>query len=404
MTTYIFTVGTGTAGRHSNLAQGLINSIMHCVSGSRVDLFPSASPDSDTLAQMVVEQACSQRPDLIFAIPAKFSDPDDLLACRHEFRALLRTVRDASPATHVVVNPTSGTKQMTAAATLACLDEGIGRIEFITGDRLDGVVCTGTERITAVDAARLMAERRLRDIRLLLGHGDYAAAARLGREVVAHFPLSAAVAATLAAWNRLDYTESLRAASGHEALANTRRMLSRLREANEVSLDRAADILALAERELAFDRPEEALSAVYRCVELLAKTRLAELGCPPELHYAEHLIASLSPNEALKGELRRLAGPQDRCLLLGLEKSLRLLEPTGFPLCGLSREHRNILSQRNETRFGHGAACVPAAEVARLHDAVSARAANQWPGFAGLLAATRFPDPLPLLDRELSAD
>jgi len=396
----LFTVGTGTAGRHSNLAQGLVNSILKTPSHSVVGLVPSSSPDSVGIAELVIEDVCIRRKDLDISIVARFSNPDGLLTCRREFRLLLQQLNQAGRG-ELTVNPTSGTKQMTAAATLACLDEGLGRLAFITGERADGVVKTGTEQLQPVDAARLLAEQRIRAALILLEHGDFAAAARLSSLAGNFFPFATAATATLAEWHRLNYAQALRAASGIEDLAEARRSLDRLRAAPEFSIERGADMLALAERELGFDRPEEALSAVYRAVELLSKARLCELDCPPDQWFAENLIRRFNPDERLRKDLLSMqkANP-DKPLMLGLVKCLTLLEPD-FALAKLDRDHRDILRQRNETRFGHGGNSVAPQDVDRLLASVRSRACNQWPEMRPLLDASRFPTLAPLIRKEL---
>lgn len=397
---FLFTVGTGTAGRHSNLAQGLVNSILKTPSHSVVGLVPSSSPDSVGIAELVIEDVCIRRKDLDISIVARFSNPDGLLTCRREFRLLLQQLNQAGRG-ELTVNPTSGTKQMTAAATLACLDEGLGRLAFITGERADGVVKTGTEQLQPVDAARLLAEQRIRAALILLEHGDFSAAARLSSLAGNFFPFATAATATLAEWHRLNYANALRAASGFEDLAEARRSLDRLRAAPEFSIERGADMLALAERELRFDRPEEALSAVYRAVELLSKARLGELDCPRDQWFAENLIRRFNPDERLRKDLLSMqkANP-DKPLMLGLVKCLTLLG-ADFALANLDRDHRDILRQRNETRFGHGGSSVAPQNVDRLLASVRSRACNQWPEMKSLLDATRFPDIAPLIRKEL---
>jgi hypothetical protein len=400
---YLVTIGTGTAGKHSNLAQGVVNSI-RLRRPSAVRLLPSTSPDSVAIAEMVIEELTGGTTPIPAIIAARLTSPDDLLACRCELRAVLRQLRAECPDAEIAINPTSGTKQMTAATVLACLDECLGNIEFIAGERADGVVKTGTERLAVVDARRLRAEAAVGDARVLLRHGDFAAAATLLADWRDVFPLTAAATATLAAWNRFAYRDALRAAAGHPELASMRQTLDRLAIAAEISLERAADLLNLAERELEFGRPEEALSAVYRAVELLAKLRLTEFGIPPGQYYADNLThhPALKLEAHTVADLRHLqsrAGP-DRHMFLGLDRCLSLLEGTDFALNRLPKPLVTILRARNETRFGHGGKCVPEADVARLLQSVRARAATQWPDLPRLQAAFRLPDLEPLIHEE----
>lgn len=399
---FLFTVGTGTAGRHSDIAQGLVNSIRMAPRQSRVGLVPSASPDSEAIAERVIDKLRQEREDISSSIVGRLSAPDNLLTSRREFRLLLRHLKQSAGLGELTVNPTSGTKQMTAAATLACLDEGMGRITFITGERADGVVKTGTERLQPVDAVRLLAEQRIGAALVLLEHGDYSAAARLAAWVGTFFPFAAAATATLAEWHRLNYAEALRSASGFDALAEACRTLERLRRAPEFSPDRGADMLALARRELDFDRPEEALSAVYRAVELLAKNRLHELGCPSRDWFAGTLARRLRPGDRLHAELKQMQQTApDRPLILGMDKCLRLLEKDGFRLSSMDGRLRDILRLRHETRFGHGDSCVAPDTVNSLLNAVCNRACEQWPGMQPLLHASCFPDLAPLIRKEL---
>jgi hypothetical protein len=398
----LFTVGTGTAGKFSNLAQGLVNSILKTPPNSMVGLVPSISPDSVGIAERVIEEVRSQREDIDVSVVARLSNPDNLLTCRREFRMLLQQLNQATRRGELTVNPTSGTKQMTAAATLACMDEGLGRLAFITGERADGAVKTGTEQLQPVDAARLLAEQRIRAALILLDHGDFSAAARLAALVGTFFPFAAAATTTLAEWHRLNYANALRAASGFEELAEVRHTLDHLRAAPEFSIERGADMLTLARRELDFDRSEEALSAIYRAVELLAKARLCELDCPPRDWFAGTLAKRLRLNDHLCSELKRMQQTApDKALNLGLEKCLRLLEKNEFRLSSLDDKLRAILRLRNETRFGHGDSCVAPTAVRLLLDAVCARACEQWPGMQPLLTASRFPDLAPLIRKEL---
>jgi hypothetical protein len=136
-------------------------------------------------------------------------------------------------------------------------------------------------------------------------------------------------------------------------------------------------------------------------VELLSKARLCELDCPPDQWFAENLIRRFNPDERLRKDLLSMqkANP-DKPLMLGLVKCLMLLEPD-FALAKLDRDHRDILRQRNETRFGHGGNSVAPQDVDRLLASVRSRACNQWPGMRPLLDASRFPSLAPLIRKEL---
>ena len=149
----ILTVGTGTAGRHSDLASGLRRTL-ELLNPRKFWLVPSTAPDSLAIADLIAEGHAS------YGGRFPLEHPDDLESSRQHIRSVIRRVRgQVKEGERLLVNPTSGTKQMTAAATLAALDEQIGDIVFTTGDRADGVVKTGTERITAFNPAGYFRER-----------------------------------------------------------------------------------------------------------------------------------------------------------------------------------------------------------------------------------------------------
>jgi hypothetical protein len=121
----ILTVGTGTTGRHSNLAQGLVNTLDQL----RPRLFwlvPSASPDSTTLAEIVRDGSpagCTFQPWSPTQLFRWIEQHDDLFVCRAALREVIHTARQQlRQGERLIVNPTSGTKQMSVAAALAALD------------------------------------------------------------------------------------------------------------------------------------------------------------------------------------------------------------------------------------------------------------------------------------------
>ncbi len=90
-TVCICTVGTGTAGRHSNLAQGIVHAMLQR-GPDRCCLTPSRHSESETLADLVTE-ALEAR-GLPCCRCGAFPDPDDLLGCRSKMRRIIRELRN----------------------------------------------------------------------------------------------------------------------------------------------------------------------------------------------------------------------------------------------------------------------------------------------------------------------
>jgi hypothetical protein len=273
----ILTVGTGTAGKHSNLAEGLRRTI-EILQPRGFWLAPSASEDSQTIAELVAEGFASFKPLSEQKRYWTITAPDDLESCRATIREAIAAVhRELRPGEILYINPTSGTKQMTAAATLAALDENIGDICFTVGERADGVVKTGSERITHFDAAAYFRERDLALADELFKSGSFYAAARI---LKAHKPLllhAHATASMCHHWRRFDYEKAASAAAMFDE--DRRRAFSLRAQAvreGKPLVEALADILAWAR--FAFDRQEdydETARLAYKAVEYAAKCRLA---------------------------------------------------------------------------------------------------------------------------------
>lgn len=210
----ILTVGTGTAGRDSFIAEGLRKTV-ELIEPRRYWLVPSDSPMSIDVADFVREHFPSNFAAWSDAEPYhRIANHDLLTDCRATVRWVIdRAKAELSKGERLIVNPTSGTKQMSAGATIAALDEGVGELVFTVGDRADGVVKTGTERLETFDASGYFAERNFSAAAELFRIGAFEPAARLlasGNR----FPAEAALCRCLHDWERLDYKAALERVKG----------------------------------------------------------------------------------------------------------------------------------------------------------------------------------------------
>jgi hypothetical protein len=401
-TIYVCTIGTGTAGATSCLAQGVVNAI-RLRSPQICVLVPSASENSVLVADMVATEL-SDEAKLDLQRPSSLSDADDLRQCRRKMRELIRQLKGLHPEADLILNPTSGTKQMTTGAVLAGIDEGLEHIEYITGPRKDGVVITGQERITAISGRHILAEKTLHNAQELMLAGAYNGAVQLLKSYGDVYPRSLALARTLFHWDRFAYDQALAAAESCDApLAETRKTLAWLCRANRISLPRAADMLALVDRRLASGEAEEALAVLYRCVEMLAKLRLYELGVSAERTTLNQLRETIHPPKRLDDQLTSMSRYNDN-LHLGLRLCLDLLYSTGCPFAKAILNDTamwNLLQKRNDTRYGHGADQVDSKQIRLLLHHVQHSAQRQWPDLLDSVRNCHFPDIETILEEEL---
>jgi len=267
----ILTVGTGTAGRDSFVAQGLRTTV-EILRPRRFWLVPSSSPASIEVADYV-------RDGLEAFVPWTDSEPyrqieefDSLQACRLAIREVIRVARARlDPGERLIVNPTSGTKQMSSGATIAALDENVGELVFTVGERVDGVVKTGTERLETFKAGEYFAERDFALAQSLFASGAFASAARVLKPY-RHLAAEHALCTLIHEWERSNYRNALAIAkrSAHPAFPNLLEHLKPLAaessRGGRPSLYVTADLLGLAKR--LFDRKEHEAALLTACKAL----------------------------------------------------------------------------------------------------------------------------------------
>ncbi|MHB9007273.1 MAG: hypothetical protein ACYDC1_10125 [Limisphaerales bacterium] len=363
----ILTVGTGTSGPHSNLAQGLVNTL-HQLRPRLFWLVPSASPDSTTLAEIVRDGApagCVFQPWTPIQPFRQIEHPDDLFACRAALRAVIQAARgELRPGERLLVNPTSGTKQMSVAATLAALGEEIGEIVFTVGERADGVVKTGTERMAPFSTRRFFLERDLRLAGELFAAGAFFAAAR----ILKPYPDAEAKQACekslcLHEWQRLNHAKAAsHAAKFSEEL---RLHLKNLAADDEFSVGKLGDLLTSADELVRWGDHEEAMARYYRAAEQAAKVRLADAHDLRPPYRREDILRLLPVGCRLADEFRSSLA-RNGTVLLTNQRAWETLAAVQDPMADSYFADQRLLDglqRRNETMYGHGKESVDPAQT-----------------------------------------
>lgn len=334
-TSLILTVGTGTAGPHSNLVLGLRRTL-ELIAPERFWLIPSAAPDSIATADLVREGREGFQPWAGDRAYRSIARPDSLDDCRAAVREVIAAARRGLPrGESLVVNPTSGTKQMSAGATLAALDEGVGEIVFTVGERADGVVKTGTEKLESFDPAAFFAERDLANAVGLVRAGAFAAAAQLlrGHESLKHH---GDVADCLHEWDRLNYeaARQIAARSSSGVLSPLRNHLTELSAAvrpdQPPSMLIAADILDNASLHEQRGDTETALVLACKAAEMGLRFALwSQTGLTDPYDLAT--LGTLPVPQAMKVRFETTSLDK-RTTVLGLRQVAEILRFLGDPL------------------------------------------------------------------------
>lgn len=316
----ILTVGTGTAGKTSNLAEGLRRTI-DLLAPRQFWLVPSTTEDSQVMAALVSENQPS------FAGQASLDAPDDLEACRKHLRTVIRDVRkNLKSGEKLLINPTSGTKQMTAAATLAALDEGIGHIVFTTGERADGVVKTGTEQVTGFDPSHFFFERDLLLAKQFFKEGDFHAAGRVLEPHKSKCPKEYTTAYACHHWRRFDYREAQKFAS-------------------HLAREKVADHLAWAKHACEHHDYDTTIRLTYKALELKGRWLLEtkwDLKPGKNGLYKKADVEAISPSVAAAQNRKQFS--------LGLANIVKILTDVEDPFgCRYEGRLANLSELRNES-------------------------------------------------------
>lgn len=387
MTYLILTVGTGTAGQHSNLAAGLRRTL-DLLQPERFWLVPSTDETSLITADLVRENLPGFQPWSESFPYHAIEKPDSLEDCRRVVREVIQHARKSLPArARLLVNPTSGTKQMSVGAALAALDENIGELVFTIGQREDGVVKTGTETLETFDASTYFKEQDLRAARSLVQAGAWAAAAML---LARHPDLKDQkdIADCMDAWERQNYSRAraIAARGKAPALVAARSHLDQLaRDAKgpEPRPSIVADLLQTAT--ILHERRdfENALLLACRSFEMglrLAFYNLTKLFEPYNLGG----ICALKIDHAVKDRCRQLSldGQSVQLDLPTLAKILRQLED---PMGDAYHRFQKSIDIRNKLMHRIRAVTEPESETAL-------RLAREL--LADLLPPANFPRPV----------
>ena len=394
------TVGTGTAGPHSNLVLGL-SKTLEILKPDHFWLVPSSSADSIAVADLVREKHPTGFTAWNASQPYReIENPDSIADCRAAIAQVIRHVRTtAKSGDRLVVNPTSGTKQMSAGATLAALDEEVHEIHFTIGDRADGVVITGTERIESFNALEVFVSRDLRIAADLSGAGSHLAAHRLlsrysrpvGLNLLDHQLVTneqnqaqnklflanelSALALCLHEWERQNYeaARQLAASCNLSQMISTRKPLQELSQAAKTGKPHPSiviDLLATGHVLHSRGDHEASIFIVCKSLESALRLRLMEstgLHAPYSLETLRTL--PISPAFLQRCEM----ASNDSCTtVLGLNQIVDILNALGDPIAATYRADRRLpglVRLRNE--YTHALRHIEPAESCAFLDLVS---------------------------------
>lgn len=405
----LLTVGTGRDRK--DIADMLLDSI-RCQNPERVVFAASKKTADETLARVL--------PSLSYLGSAVttlvLDDENDVEACTVQIRAALKELARDTSRDAIVVDFTSGTKPMSAAAFFSAMAEAIPTIIYMEGKRdTTGRVIPGTQTPRRVRPVTLFADMARERAVWLFDHHHYPAAIELFEQHLSfsfcpnerqRAQLYLTLARAYAAWDRFNFSdawhefEHLKSLRAHlhtlpcaETIERNQQALYQEKD-HEYSVWRLADLFNNAQRRAHQAAYDDAVLRLYRAYEYMAQIVL--------WHECGQIETKRVPFTELPQELQaryHSTAQAGKPLMLGARDAYILLQakrPTS-PLVSLMHQPHGLelsraLSARNDSILAHGFSCVSQHTFDKLFDILITAAEQTWPrDFARARLFTTFP-------------
>ncbi len=308
----------------------------------------------------------------------RVSDADDVEKCTLDFMDAVRDLKTRGfDAQDLVADFTSGTKAMSAALVAAGVEESIGKLSYIIGERGEGgIVISGTERAYPLVPNKLTIRRLTKQAIARFNANQFDPCLEMIDQIegLTRLPKVSQAMATLKtlvlgyrSWDRFDYPSALshlKSLKGNALLSEWglkselekhKAFLYRVSQ-SEYGVERAVDLWNSAEKRGAEGRFDDAIARLYRLMEYIAQVQLFD-------HHkglkTSDLDVQLLP-ESLRPQYRQKAGRSEK-IELPLYDSYALLKDLDDDLghlfadeYGGKGDYKKVLGLRNQSILAHG--------------------------------------------------
>ncbi|MCB9852808.1 MAG: TIGR02710 family CRISPR-associated protein [Phycisphaerales bacterium] len=375
----ILTVGTGRV--RDDIANALCFSIQRCAP-ARVVFLCSEKTAAETLP--LITKKLGWAGDRYSHHVCR--DEDDPQALFLEWNRAWSEWTSADETAEVVVDYTSGTKPMSAAAMMLAISRGARTLSYIVGQRDESGRVVESTDVRSIEPDLIVAHRQLRLAREMFHAGNYAAARDLAAPLLKIASMSEEGLREIAralhyagdmydAWQRFDWkaARSAHHNSGHPGewgcleeptLINDNRKLidaaNKSRGNQEFGAPLVADLVSNIDRCMRQGRFDDAVARMYRAIEMLVQKLLLEKH---ELKSGNIDIEKLPAG--IRREYEKKKGDREK-LTLGVDACITLLEQLNDPVVpefrrrygsrddGKPGELANLLGRRNQSLLAHG--------------------------------------------------
>lgn len=409
----ILTVGTGTQDSSHSLRDALVGSVK---TSNASHVYLVCSNSGPELAESVKaglgdNWSCSIQ-------KLNSGDEDRVDKCYSQIRDLvLRVERDIEPDA-IDIDFTSGTKAMSAGAVLAAASLEVRCLRYISGDRLSGIVQSGSEDFRAYTLPNYLADSRLKlavaefeklrfgASRDLINSID---SKHLGDEQGEDRTRLLKLVDAYEAWDAFRHEDA------REAFKDCCHLPERLRKYQlPIDLwefikrlapkgssqdaggkripteDLAADLYNNALRRMKEGKYDDACARLYRLTEMCGQIALLQKGIDTGLVFEEQV-----PEKARHKFAFDFEKDGKRCAKLGLHQTFELLRDLGEDVMGQlvhpKGQFANLLTRRNESILAHGFSPIGQADCESFAAKVIELASAACPGFEERARQIQFP-------------
>jgi CRISPR-associated protein (TIGR02710 family) len=401
----ILTVGTGT-----RMETNIVKPLLKTIHNSHPDyLVFIASEASKQYAEEIVRELTWDEER--FRI-VKLRFPDDIQHIFAEINKVIREViQKGFQPKDVEIDFTSGTKAMTGGAVLSAIFHSCGSLKYIIGERKNGIVLDGAEKFLTITPESIFALQELNLVTRFILELRFEPALRLLAtininllddyqqlllenltniaqgyncwEVFDHKKFSGY-------YGKVDFTqpELLSFRVGKEISQRLVNISKALQEGN-LSEDTLVDIFNNAKRRLDEGKYDDALSRLYRLVEMLGQW---ELSNPPIGIKTSDVDIRRIPEE--KRKVYENLRDDDGKIQIGLKKSYELLALFKSPIAEIFLKDGKIkalLNKRNFSILAHGTKPISREDCTSLFESIKSILTMKIPNFTQKSQELDFP-------------
>ena len=378
----IITVGTGIGTDPEEAVRSLAHGIVTSIKASNPDhiVFIATADSQKSTIPEIKNQYPQPSPSEIVLL----RDMNDVNGVFETIKARARDLKKEGY--DVVIDFTSGTKAMSAGAVLAATSEAL-RMSYVTGDRSEGKVVKGGERVLTYSPIMGIVEFQEKIVRELFNNYQYDPCLQLIKriedlisapEVAEKVSKFKQLAEGYSLWDKFDHKNALeRLRTFDNSLVNiekNKKFLLRLEKNGfEDATLLLCDLLNNTKRRIEEGKYDDAVARLYRIIERIAQM---VLKTKYDIDTADVDLRTPKTSGKLEEETllkyKRL-GDGDAKIRLSLKKDYELLTDLGEEIgkrFSQDESLRDLLQRRNNSILAHGLVPVRRAETERMFEKV----------------------------------